>query len=83
MRRKIILSRRSLVSFRRRFGRKDPEMKLVRNVFDGVRDSAIPKTWGFRREPAGGFYPHPFQYPDSGPIGSVRKYADGVSEESG
>jgi Transposase DDE domain/Transposase domain (DUF772) len=35
------LSRRSLVEFRRRLAAKDPEMKLVRNVFDGVRDSAI------------------------------------------
>jgi hypothetical protein len=37
------LSRRSLVEFRRRLAAKDPEMKLVRNVFDGVRDSAIQK----------------------------------------
>jgi len=35
------LSRRSLVEFRRRLAAKDPEMKLVRNVFDRVRDSAI------------------------------------------
>jgi hypothetical protein len=35
------LSRRSLVEFRRRLAAKDPEMKLVRNVFDNVRDSAI------------------------------------------
>src|SRR5271157_2876189 len=37
------LSRRSLVEFRRRLAAKDPEMKLVRNLFDGVRDSAIQK----------------------------------------
>ena len=37
------LSRRSLVEFRRRLAAKDPEMKLVRNVFDNVRDSAINK----------------------------------------
>lgn len=37
------LSRRSLVEFRRRLAAKDPEMKLVRNVFDDVRDSAIQK----------------------------------------
>jgi hypothetical protein len=37
------LSRRSLVEFRRRLAAKDPEMKLVRNVFDHVRDSAIQK----------------------------------------
>jgi hypothetical protein len=37
------LSRRSLVEFRRRLAAKDPEMKLVRNVFDEVRDSAIQK----------------------------------------
>lgn len=35
------LSRRSLVEFRRRLAAKDPEMKLVRNVFDHIRDSAI------------------------------------------
>ena len=34
-------SRRSLVEFRRRLAAKDPEMKLVRNVFDHIRDSAI------------------------------------------
>jgi hypothetical protein len=39
------LSRRSLVEFRRRLAAKDPEMKLVRNVFDHIRDSAI-KTLG-------------------------------------
>jgi hypothetical protein len=37
------LSRRSLVEFRRRLAAKDPEMKLVRNVFDNIRDSAIQK----------------------------------------
>ena len=36
-------SRRSLVEFRRRLAAKDPEMKLVRNVFDNVRDTAIKK----------------------------------------
>ena len=37
------LSRCSLVEFRRRLAAKDPEMKLVRNVFDNIRDSAIKK----------------------------------------
>ena len=37
------LSRRSLVEFRRRLAAKDPEMKLVRAVFDSIRDSAIEK----------------------------------------
>lgn len=37
------LSRRSLVEFRRRLAAKDPEMKLVRNVFDNIRDSALTK----------------------------------------
>jgi hypothetical protein len=37
------LSRRSLVEFRRRLAAKDPEMKLVRAVFDNIRDSAIDK----------------------------------------
>ena len=37
------LSRRSLVEFRRRLAAKDPEMKLVRHVFDNIRDSAIHK----------------------------------------
>ena len=37
------LSRRSLVEFRRRLTAKDPEMKLVRNVFDHIRDSAIQR----------------------------------------
>jgi hypothetical protein len=37
------LSRRSLVEFRRRLAAKDPEMKLVRTVFDSIRDAAINK----------------------------------------
>ncbi|HPQ29316.1 MAG TPA: transposase [Desulfobacteraceae bacterium] len=37
------LSRRSLVEFRRRLAMNDPEMNLIRNVFDNVRDSAIKK----------------------------------------
>lgn len=37
------LSRRSLVEFRRRLAAKDPEVKLVREVFDTVRDSVIGK----------------------------------------
>jgi transposase len=37
------LSRRSLVEFRRRLASKDPEMKLVRNVFDTVRNQALKK----------------------------------------
>ncbi len=37
------LSRRSLVEFRRRLAAKDPEMKLVRSIFDNIRDSAIGK----------------------------------------
>jgi hypothetical protein len=37
------LSRRSLVEFRRRLAASDPEMKLIRNLFDTVRDSAIKK----------------------------------------
>jgi len=40
---KDYLSRRSLVEFRRRLVAKDPEMKLVRNVFDNVGDTAIKK----------------------------------------
>ena len=35
------LSRRSLVEFRRRLAANDPEMKLVRGIFDGIRDSAL------------------------------------------
>jgi hypothetical protein len=37
------LSRRSLVEFRRRLAAQDPEMKLVRHVFDTIRDSALTK----------------------------------------
>lgn len=37
------LSRRSLVEFRHRLTKKDPEMNLVRNMFDNIRDSAIKK----------------------------------------
>jgi len=37
------LSRRSLVEFRRRMAAADPEMKLVRAVFDSIRDQAIAK----------------------------------------
>lgn len=44
------LSRRSLVEFRRRLAAKDPEMKLVRNVFDNIRDSAIKKLGLSTRE---------------------------------
>lgn len=35
------LSRRSLVEFRRRLAVQDPEMKLIRHLFDTIRDSAI------------------------------------------
>ena len=44
------LSRRSLVEFRRRLAAKDPEMTLVRNVFDHIRDSAIRKLGLSTRE---------------------------------
>jgi len=37
------LSRRSLVEFRRRLAGQDPEMKLIRHLFDTIRDSAIQK----------------------------------------
>ncbi len=37
------LSRRSLVEFRRRLTERDPEMKLIRELFDNIRDSAIKK----------------------------------------
>ncbi len=37
------LSRRSLVEFRHRLAAHDPEMKLVRAVFDSIRDSALNK----------------------------------------
>ena len=35
------LSRRSLVEFRRRLAANDPDMTLIRAIFDNVRDSAI------------------------------------------
>jgi hypothetical protein len=35
------LSRRSLVEFRRRLAEKDPEMKIIRALFESVRDSAL------------------------------------------
>jgi hypothetical protein len=35
------LSRRSLVEFRRRLSAKDPGMKLIRTVFDSIRNSAL------------------------------------------
>ena len=37
------LSRRSLVEFRRRLTAIDPEMKMIRALFDNIRDSAIEK----------------------------------------
>src|SRR5271157_3705380 len=37
------LSRRSLVEFRRRLADKDPEMTLVRSLFDSISDTAIRK----------------------------------------
>ena len=37
------LSRRSLVEFRRRLAERDPEMNLIRNVFDNIRDTALKK----------------------------------------
>ena len=37
------LSRRSLVEFRRRLAAKDPEMKLVRGVFERISNAAIKK----------------------------------------
>jgi len=37
------LSRRSLVEFRRRLAEIDPEMNLIRGVFDNIRDSAMKK----------------------------------------
>jgi hypothetical protein len=37
------LSRRSLVEFRHRLTEKDPDMNLIRGIFDNVRDSAIQK----------------------------------------
>ena len=46
------LSRRSLVEFRRRLADKDPEMNLIRGVFDNIRDAARKKlklSWGDQR----------------------------------
>lgn len=37
------LSRRSLVEFRRRLATQDPDMKLIRTVFDSIRDSALQR----------------------------------------
>ena len=37
------LSRRSLVEFRRRLAASDPDMTLIRDLFDAIRDSAIEK----------------------------------------
>jgi hypothetical protein len=37
------LSRRSLVEFRRRLVSIDPEMNLIRSLFDAIRDSALKK----------------------------------------
>jgi hypothetical protein len=37
------LSRRSLVEFRRRLVASDPEMHLIRSVFDAIRDTALKK----------------------------------------
>lgn len=37
------LSRRSLVEFRRRLAAKDPEMRLVRGIFEEIRKTAIKK----------------------------------------
>jgi hypothetical protein len=37
------LSRRSLVEFRRRLSEIDPQMNLIRGVFDNIRDSAMKK----------------------------------------
>ena len=37
------LSRRSLVEFRRRLAALDPDMSLIRHLFDTIRDSAIHK----------------------------------------
>lgn len=44
------LSRRSLVEFRRRLAARDPEMKLMRNVFGSIRDSALKKLELFTRD---------------------------------
>jgi Transposase DDE domain/Transposase domain (DUF772) len=37
------LSRRSLVEFRHRLSEKDPDMNMIRDLFDNIRDSAIKK----------------------------------------
>lgn len=37
------LSRRSLVEFRRRLAASDPDMRLIRDLFDAIRDSAMEK----------------------------------------
>jgi hypothetical protein len=37
------LSRRSLVEFRRRIVANDPQMNLIRSVFDNIRDTALKK----------------------------------------
>jgi Transposase DDE domain/Transposase domain (DUF772) len=44
------LSRRSLVEFRHRLSKNDPEMNLIRGVFDNIRDSAIKKIGLSTRE---------------------------------
>ena len=46
------LSRRSLVEFRRRLAARDPEMKLVRTVFDRIRDSALKSLGLSSQQPA-------------------------------
>ena len=46
------LSRRSLVEFRRRLAAKDPEMKLVRTVFESIRDLALKKPRSLNEQPA-------------------------------
>ena len=56
------LSRRSLVEFRRRLAAKDPEMKLVRTVFDSIRDSALKKPWPLNQQPTARFYSYHLQY---------------------
>jgi hypothetical protein len=45
------LSRRSLVEFRRRLAAQDPEMKLVRTVFDSIRNAALQRLGVLRRQP--------------------------------
>ena len=56
------LSRRSLVEFRRRLASKDPEMKLIRVVFDNVRDSAIKGLGLSSTAPAPRFHPYHLQH---------------------